>query len=180
MMSRSLHTPCKPMFTGHFLFTTCLTTELQNRHTTYLRWCKQPTNTHANPTPPPTTLPPTWKCINVLLCLGNIVIWCKAPLTMLPGHGSTLMWLPHWHQSFLSSPYTAMFIPSHQRHRKCQNCWVPTTTTQFPGPCNPQQQGTYFLLDDHRDLPLKSTYPRHLGPCLFMYSPSLPLDSGGL
>ena len=96
-------------------------------------WTTCPHPPPNSPADPLTLLPPTSSlcrhggCKKVCLCPGNVVGGTKHCLMTLPGHGSTFLQLPHQFHSHLSPPFTAIWPPSHQRHRMSQNTWVGKT-----------------------------------------------------
>jgi len=116
--------PCKLQFTGLFLFSTTLVTKYPTGTRRIRNGRKQSNGGRASSLLPSTPLPSTGKHRNVLPCLGNIVCWRLALPTMLPGHGSVFLQLPHRRQALLSTPYDPISPPLHQRYRKHQNTRV--------------------------------------------------------
>ncbi len=130
-------TSCKPMFAGLLSYIILATTPCTTR-TPHVRNVPRRLNRPPRPLPvtPMPTLP-TWKSHKALPCPGNVVCWRLAPPTMLPGHGSTFLCLPHQQHTMLLSPYTVLPTPSRQRHRKCQNTQGRQSHTRGSHPSRP-------------------------------------------
>ena len=109
---------------------------------------------NSQPTPPPTTLPPTWKHVDVASTLVPVLL-------IIPLHR-------HVHPITSEAQEVPELLGGQQ----------PQLSSQAPA--TPSNRAPIFYLMTIEISTWNPLIWDTLGPCLFVYSLSLPLDSGGL
>jgi len=79
---------------------------------------KRPKGPPCRLTTTPTPTPPMLKSLKSASMSWKHCRMALASPTVLPGHGSTFLWLLHQRQTRIRSPFAALSAPSTQRHTK--------------------------------------------------------------